>query len=694
MFHRHPHRAHALVPPRQLIRLTMPPSSLDRLCLAEPLEPRTLLASVPSEFVDASTGPGPDTVHLIRSADTVTVTVNALPPQSFHVNEMSGFAFDTKGADDTVIVDYSGGIPYVNSFSFTGDGGIDRLRLVGSAGGELFRLLTDSALYASTTINLSGVDDFDIDAGAGNDTITVGDLDGDRRIASAIPRNAAVTGGAGSDSLLLYDQNDLGDDAYTITPGSFDKTNFGLISLDTLEAITLNTGLGVNTVTLNAPSAFVHVTGIATDSIIYDDSADPAGNDQYTIDFQTFSKSGDPFVTWSGLRGFTLHANHQNNNITIQSVANNQRLLINGNDGNDSIRFGGGNVAANNPQSISFNGGNGSDAVFIHDELFASPTAFTITPTSITRTGWNGLTYSTLEFFNLYTGAPINTFNVNNTSDNSIWHVYPAGGNDIVNVNESGPGSLVVIHGSPGLDDVNVNADNAGIAEAVLAPEGWHSLGALAIGAGGIVRLAPDERTLSVNSLAFTGPTAGQLDLTNNAMVIRATAATRHAVYADVLARLATGINRDGPLFWTGPGINSSDAAATGNPPGTLTAVGAILNDNAEAGLDPGPIYSVFLDLKVTANDILLRYTWFGDADLSGVIDGTDYLLIDNAFSGAATGGGWLNGNFDYSTGSPAVDGTDYFLIDNAFSFQGKPLFTRAAIPRSDWLNDDDAILS
>lgn len=68
-------------------------------------------------------------------------------------------------------------------------------------------------------------------------------------------------------------------------------------------------------------------------------------------------------------------------------------------------------------------------------------------------------------------------------------------------------------------------------------------------------------------------------------------------------------------------------------------------------------------------NDVLIKYTYYGDADLSGKVDGTDYGKIDNGFVHALSG--WINGDFDYNN---TVDGSDYSLIDNSFNLQGSPL--------------------
>ena len=87
-----------------------------------------------------------------------------------------------------------------------------------------------------------------------------------------------------------------------------------------------------------------------------------------------------------------------------------------------------------------------------------------------------------------------------------------------------------------------------------------------------------------------------------------------------------------------------------------LTALGAIQN----------PYSSFDNQTNLLASDVLIKYTWYGDANLSGNVDGTDYTQIDSAFGSTLTG--WANGDFNYDK---HIDGSDYTLIDNAFNLQG-----------------------
>lgn len=73
--------------------------------------------------------------------------------------------------------------------------------------------------------------------------------------------------------------------------------------------------------------------------------------------------------------------------------------------------------------------------------------------------------------------------------------------------------------------------------------------------------------------------------------------------------------------------------------------------------------------------EVLARYTYAGDTDLNGVVDGNDYFNIDWGFLNGLTG--FNNGDLDYNG---AIDGNDYFLMDWSFLFQGAPLTSGSVV--------------
>jgi hypothetical protein len=124
-----------------------------------------------------------------------------------------------------------------------------------------------------------------------------------------------------------------------------------------------------------------------------------------------------------------------------------------------------------------------------------------------------------------------------------------------------------------------------------------------------------------------------------------------------ITAALSTGSSNGA---WNGYGIISSAAA---NDPSHLTAVGAMLNTYNGTT----PTYSSFgSDPSAKSTDLLIKYTYYGDANLDGKVDGSDYNRIDNGSLLHLTG--WGNGDFDYSA---TLNGSDYALIDNAYNTQG-----------------------
>jgi len=67
----------------------------------------------------------------------------------------------------------------------------------------------------------------------------------------------------------------------------------------------------------------------------------------------------------------------------------------------------------------------------------------------------------------------------------------------------------------------------------------------------------------------------------------------------------------------------------------------------------------------VSPDDTLVRYTFNGDANLSGAVDADDYFIIDSNYHRSGLVFGFARGDFNYDG---SIDGDDYFLIDQAYS--------------------------
>jgi fibronectin-binding autotransporter adhesin len=182
------------------------------------------------------------------------------------------------------------------------------------------------------------------------------------------------------------------------------------------------------------------------------------------------------------------------------------------------------------------------------------------------------------------------------------------------------------------------------------------SLASITLQAGGAVTVSDPathaDRTLLTitgsSGLTFGGTTnawQGKLNLNGNDLIVKGVGATG---LANITNQLKEGFS-SGTSYWNGAnGIVSSTAA---NDTTYLTALGS-----RSGGIS-------FDGVSTTATDVLVKYTYYGDANLDGSVNGADYQQIDLGFGSHLTG--WSNGDFNYDG---VVDGSDFSLIDNTFN--------------------------
>jgi hypothetical protein len=150
---------------------------------------------------------------------------------------------------------------------------------------------------------------------------------------------------------------------------------------------------------------------------------------------------------------------------------------------------------------------------------------------------------------------------------------------------------------------------------------------------GGPAAVLPAGGTLRVASLTLGA--GAVLDLASRDLIVST------GNLAELTASIASARNAPNGL-WSGAGLTTSVAT-----PDTGLGIAALPDGG-----------------------VLVKYTYTGDADLSGKVDIADFLAIDRGR--ALRLSGWSNGDFDYSGGPPTAD--DYMLIDRAFMTQGGAL--------------------
>jgi endonuclease/exonuclease/phosphatase family metal-dependent hydrolase len=173
----------------------------------------------------------------------------------------------------------------------------------------------------------------------------------------------------------------------------------------------------------------------------------------------------------------------------------------------------------------------------------------------------------------------------------------------------------------------------------------------------------PNRTVLVTPSLTVTG--TGTLNLNNNDMIVQGVGVTGLAA---ITSQIAHARNTGSGGLWTGTGITSSSAAVTANN----TALGVELNSDGSENT----LVSNFDGKAVINTDVLVKYTYAGDANLDGVVNGSDYTLIDNSFNSSAPAT-WRNGDFNYDG---KINGDDYILIDNSFNSEGSVTYAAAPV--------------
>jgi hypothetical protein len=121
---------------------------------------------------------------------------------------------------------------------------------------------------------------------------------------------------------------------------------------------------------------------------------------------------------------------------------------------------------------------------------------------------------------------------------------------------------------------------------------------------------------------------------------------------------------------WDQPGITSSSAR---NASPRNTTLGVLEGSEYLALYGPG---ALFFGINVHSESLVVKYTYYGDTDLNGVVNFDDYARIDGGFNNGRTG--WLNGDFD---GNGVVNFDDYSLIDLSFNTQGGALLQAVPEP-------------
>jgi len=169
-----------------------------------------------------------------------------------------------------------------------------------------------------------------------------------------------------------------------------------------------------------------------------------------------------------------------------------------------------------------------------------------------------------------------------------------------------------------------------------------------------------------VDDYTITG--TGKIDLRDNKLITNKAIGTFDGTaYSGVQGDIQRAYNFGA---WDQPGLMTSQPNA-GQNAGPLSGTTTIGVATAEQVLFLGPTDTgLFMGETVTGASVIAMYTYAGDVNFDGVVDGADYGTLDNWFQFPGTDG-YANGDVNYDG---IIDGADYGVLDNTIQLQGDPI--------------------
>ena len=166
------------------------------------------------------------------------------------------------------------------------------------------------------------------------------------------------------------------------------------------------------------------------------------------------------------------------------------------------------------------------------------------------------------------------------------------------------------------------------------------------------LRIAPSSAAVTMRAATLNLSAGAKLDLTDNKLIAagQSVGTWNGSAYTGITGLVQSG---RGDGSWNGKGITTSMTDAT---TGVLTTLAV-----GEAD-DLGYAGGTFAGVSVSAGDTIVFYTWGGDADLNGELNGDDYFWIDSHILQSGSVFGFHRGDFNYDG---AIDGDDYFILDS-----------------------------
>jgi hypothetical protein len=519
-----------------------------------------------------------------------------------------------------------------------------------------------NSLISPTTVNGS---DCTVNAGNGN-------LD---NIAAPVTLNMSTI--LNADLLNINDQNATTDTTYIFDAGSVTARNSANpIDFTGLDQIVLQAGLGNDSIAVDQVAAGESLavfgnagndTLILSQADVHDTILAPvslnggAGTDTLFIGNALAACDGvltDDSYTEAGITNTYVNCEilqfvggvMKPTNLDIESL--NIPATISGGSSADTYEIGGGNLDAVRGQ-ISIDGKGGNDSLLVDDRFGPTAEGFTI-DSGLISTNVSYIETANIESETVQGSDHDDSFNIR--SSVADLNILGNGGNDLI-FSQGGTANIDTGSETPNTagDSVLVNFGGSGSTLRLLNDD---RIGDIDIYNGGVLGV-PAGVTLDVASLnAYAGSV---LDM-NGAMIAR----NASAALDQFGARLSAGYHNGS---WDGQSTAPTIISSLAHSSAIKDSVGYALAGNLLniSGSQTGS----WQGQTINPGDVLVKYTYAGDANLDGRINIDDYGRIDSNVGRSGTVFGWYNGDFNFDA---KINIDDYGIIDSGIGAQGSPI--------------------
>jgi hypothetical protein len=328
------------------------------------------------------------TIHAGSGADTVNVD-----DQSTNSNQTFTMGANTVTRTGSALISYGPGIQFVN---INGGNGSKTYNITGTETNGVTTLNTGDG---NDTVNVqatTGV--LNINEGNGNDTVNISSS---AHNLNTIQGAVNIAGGAGNEVLVVSDQSNSSNLTYTMTATSLSRPGAAAINYVLMTSVTLNGGTGSDTYNVNGTGG---------------------------LNFTTLNTGSGPSV------------------VNVIATTSGAPLTINEGVGTDTVNISPSAQDLDNIQgAVTVNGSIGLNFLTINDQNNGTAQTYTMTATSVARTGAATITFGNeMKFVTLSGSSGADTYSITGAGGLFSTTLNDGVGNNTVNVQATSGSALIV----------------------------------------------------------------------------------------------------------------------------------------------------------------------------------------------------------------------------------------------------------